>query len=70
MTSNKSNFTYMKKSIVALSLVLLFASCKKEERAKTDADFENYKKNFVDNLWKLNPGWASNVGFHKNNLIR
>ena len=55
----------MKKSIVALSLVLLFASCKKEERVKTDADFENYKKNFVDNLWKLNPGWASNVGFHK-----
>ena len=65
MTSNKSNFTYMKKYIIALSLVLLFPSCKKEERVKTDSDFETYKKTFVDNLWKLNPGWASNVGFHK-----
>jgi len=36
----------------------------------TDSDiankaFDNYKEAFIENLWKLYPGWASSQGYHK-----
>lgn len=27
--------------------------------------FDVYKSNFVERLWKINPSWASSVGYHK-----
>lgn len=56
------------KKITLLLLVSLFASCQKE-RHNTDADFEKYKKNFVDIFWKLNLGWVSSAGFHNYDSI-
>jgi uncharacterized protein (DUF885 family) len=33
--------------------------------ANTNARFDNYKENFVLELWKTYPSWASSVGYHK-----
>lgn len=30
-----------------------------------DAAFDSYKERFVEDLWKMYPGWASSVGYHK-----
>ena len=30
-----------------------------------NARFDNYKENFVLELWKVYPSWASSVGYHK-----
>ena len=54
----------MKKIIAVVSVVLLFASCRKVETIRTDKDFVIYKEQFIKNLWKLNPGWASSQGYH------
>ncbi len=59
----------MKKLFVSIFVVSLLFSCNKS--AKTTVDkaldekFDRYKGNFIDNLWKIYPGWASGVGFHK-----
>ncbi len=58
----------MKKILPFLSLFLLVA-CRNDKKS-TDAAgensrFESYKTNFVEALWKLNPGWASSVGYHR-----
>nr|WP_214653083.1 DUF885 domain-containing protein [Mucilaginibacter segetis] len=50
--------------------VTAFSACKKEGQsgpisAKDDAAFTAYEANFLDDLWKLNPGWATSVGYHK-----
>lgn len=34
-----------------------------------DAHFDKYKENFVEALWKLYPGWASSIGYHKYDSI-
>ena len=54
----------MKKVVAVVSIILLFASCKKMETVRTDKDFDIYKEQFVKELWKLNPGWASSQGYH------
>ena len=53
-------------------LCISFASCigeSKKATAKTvqdlNAEFDNYKNRFIDNLWKVYPGWASSQGYHK-----
>ena len=33
--------------------------------ADMNARFDNYKENFVLELWKVYPSWASSVGYHK-----
>ncbi|HSI90332.1 MAG TPA: DUF885 domain-containing protein, partial [Adhaeribacter sp.] len=40
---------------------------RKPGKVEPDADqrFEDYKLNFVDRLWRMNPDWASSQGFHK-----
>ncbi|KAF2337117.1 DUF885 domain-containing protein [Flavobacterium daemonense] len=59
----------MKKLFVSVFAVSLLFSCNKSSKTAVDKalneKFDHYKNNFVDNLWKLYPGWASGVGFHK-----
>ena len=61
----------MKKIIVPV-LCIALASCggseqKKETKAVADANprFEVFKNSFIENLWKVYPGWASSQGYHK-----
>ena len=46
---------------------LLLVSCKKETTATaiSNKQFDSYKNNFIDELWKRNPDWAASQGFHK-----
>ena len=53
-------------------LCISFASCigeSKKAGTKTiqdlNAQFDNYKCRFIDDLWKVYPGWASSQGYHK-----
>ncbi|MBK0380553.1 DUF885 domain-containing protein [Mucilaginibacter sp. SD-g] len=60
----------MKKILLLALYVTAFSACKKEGQsgpisAKDDAAFTAYEANFLDDLWKLNPGWATSVGYHK-----
>ena len=53
---------------IALSSILI--GCKKDGGsgpllAKDDAAFSNFQNTFLDGLWKLNPDWATSVGYHK-----
>ncbi len=45
----------------------------KKQNDKTVEDmnpaFENYKANFIEELWKVYPGWASSQGYHKYDSI-
>ncbi|MES2543307.1 MAG: DUF885 family protein [Bacteroidota bacterium] len=51
------------KKIIATALIAVFLiSCSKKNEAK---DFEKYKTDFVEKLWKLNPDWAASQGYHK-----
>ena len=63
----------MKKAIFSILLLTSIISCKKENQILGDIDtnkkFDSYKENFVDNLWKLNPDWASSQGFHKYDAV-
>lgn len=45
-----------------------------ENKGKTvsavlDNQFDKYKENFIEELWKVYPGWASSVGYHKYDSI-
>ena len=57
----------MKKASLLLILGILSFSCKKEAKDPQvfNSQFDNYKNNFVENLWKVYPDWATNQGFHK-----
>lgn len=59
----------MKKTVLTISLSILLFSCNKKEEAtldqNTDKKFDAYKEYFVNELWKMNPDWASSQGFHK-----
>jgi uncharacterized protein (DUF885 family) len=62
----------MKKAVSALLLCSILISCgdtKQSSDAKTAADknpqFDTYKTNFIEELWKTYPGWASSQGYHK-----
>src|SRR6478752_9203582 len=35
-----------------------------QDKANPDLQFDNFKKAWVEKLWKLNPDWASSPGFH------
>jgi len=48
----------------------LLIGCKKDgnvgpQLGKDDAAFALYEDSFLDALWKINPDWATSVGYHK-----
>jgi len=54
----------------ALLVTTVFIGCKKDGSVgpiggKDDGAFTNYENSFLDGLWKLNPDWATSVGYHK-----
>ena len=62
--------------VVTLSVVqaFLFYSCGNQSANQSDKDsassaldksFDRYKEAFIEELWKLYPGWASSQGYHK-----
>ena len=62
----------MIKKIITLALfAAAIAACKKDSNAPIpegsmdDAAFAIYENHFLDEFWKLNPDWATNVGYHK-----
>ena len=64
----------MKKIFIAGATCLLMASCgnnnnqsntKAEAMQSDDSLFDAFKQNFVEDLWKMYPSWASSQGYHK-----
>jgi uncharacterized protein (DUF885 family) len=59
----------MRITILALAACLLLFSCSEKANKTTtgnmDAQFDSYKEHFVEELWKMYPGWASSQGYHK-----
>ncbi len=57
----------MKKILGFFALTLLFA-CSNDKKQGTTIDinqpFEDYKNNFINELWQTYPGWALGVGKH------
>jgi uncharacterized protein (DUF885 family) len=51
----------MKIKLLALYLSAIFVSCSNSK----DQAFDTFKNNFVNNLWKQFPEWASSQGYHK-----
>lgn len=56
--------------VIAYSLLVLFLfSCKTKIRTNDiesqDESFEKYKTLFISELWRINPDWATNVGYHE-----
>ncbi|KQB42377.1 DUF885 domain-containing protein [Flavobacterium aquidurense] len=63
----------MKKLFVSVFAISLLFSCNKSTKSNEDkaldGKFDKYKDGFVTSLWKINPGWASSVGYHKYDSI-
>ena len=65
----------MKKTFIVIACLFLFSCGNKETTNDTiktpdqNAHFDKYKENFVEALWKLYPGWASGIGYHKYDSI-
>lgn len=63
----------MKKLFVSIFAISLLFSCNKSTKSNEDkaldGKFDKYKDGFVTSLWKINPGWASGVGYHKYDSI-
>ncbi|MDB5132810.1 MAG: hypothetical protein JWR02_2559 [Mucilaginibacter sp.] len=62
----------IKKLLFTAALVIaVFTGCKKDGssvgplQGKDDAAFAVYENSFLEGLWKLNPDWATSVGYHK-----
>ncbi len=59
----------MKKLFISIFAISLLFSCNKSNKTTVDKaldqKFDQYKDGFVTSLWKINPGWASAVGYHK-----
>ena len=61
-------YILMKKSLFTiLSILILSAGTMKAAvmANETDEQFNSYKERFVLALWKMNPVWASSVGYHQ-----
>ncbi len=59
----------MKKLFSLLAFACIAFACNSKQAtnntSNSDAKFDAYKKQFVENLWKVYPGWASSQGYHK-----
>ncbi|MEY2799278.1 MAG: hypothetical protein RI934_266 [Bacteroidota bacterium] len=61
----------MKKLLLIFAATSLFA-CKQINHSNAlvqNQNFDQYKTNFINNLWDLYPNWASSIGFHKADSI-
>lgn len=59
----------MRKIYYAAILILVLQSCdQKTEKSTaptlTDGKFDKFRNEFVEELWKTYPGWATSVGYH------
>lgn len=66
----KPNVAVIKKLLFTIVVAAAFAGCKKDGgslplQGKDDAAFAVYENSFLEGLWKLNPDWATTVGYHK-----
>ena len=60
----------IRKLLLLALYVAAFTACKKEQSsgpisARDDAAFAQYEEHFLEDLWKINPDWATSVGYHK-----
>jgi uncharacterized protein (DUF885 family) len=61
----------LKITLAVVLFMVALTGCKKESAgrgpdfAKDDAAFTVYENSFLENLWKLNPDWATTAGYHK-----
>lgn len=59
----------MKKLFLSIFTLTLFICCNKSMKSDDDKaldkKFDKYKDGFVASVWKMNPEWASAVGYHK-----
>jgi len=66
----KPNLAVIKKLLFTIVAAAACAGCKKDGgslplQGKDDAAFAVYENSFLEGLWKLNPDWATTVGYHK-----
>jgi uncharacterized protein (DUF885 family) len=59
----------MKKTAFILITVLFLTSCVHKEKDNSDRHFDRYKSRFIEELWKIYPGWAASQGYHKYDSI-
>ncbi|MGZ5282471.1 MAG: DUF885 domain-containing protein [Bacteroidia bacterium] len=64
----------LKKLSLLLMAVMLITSCKDDKKTvastkENDEKFDRFKANFIEELWKVYPGWANGVGYHKYDSI-
>ena len=67
----------MKKVFFSLLTIALLVSCGNKDlnqhtmdsKSNDDSLFDVFKVNFVEDLWKMYPGWAASQGFHKYDSI-
>jgi uncharacterized protein (DUF885 family) len=60
-------------ALAVVIFLIAFTGCKKDMGGgssgallgKDDAAFVTYENSFLEHLWKLNPNWATSVGYHK-----
>ena len=61
----------MKKTIASLLCITMLFACNNDkktepmETASLDSKFEKYKNTFIEEIWRLNPSWATGSGYHK-----
>lgn len=62
----------MKKTLAIILLSFLFSCGTKDNNSNTDTNaaskdiaFDSFKNSFVEELWKMYPGWATGLGYHK-----
>lgn len=61
----------MKSILTIAAAAVLFTACSNPSNNNNqtvkskDTAFDAYKEGFVENLWKIYPGWASSQGYHK-----
>lgn len=63
--------TLYKLLVTAICGFTFFTACKKDgmggqisDEEKNNESFTRYEGKFLDELWKLNPDWATSVGYH------
>ncbi|HEX8515894.1 MAG TPA: DUF885 domain-containing protein [Bacteroidia bacterium] len=66
----------MKNIALSVFILVAMASCGNDHKAPENASAENkdllfdsYKEHFIEELWKVYPGWASSQGYHKYDSI-